>query len=105
ADGSQSSKVGAQCPFFVEQSLRVITSQPFLQLLSVLWVGARLRERNLVRSPGSLDPLPVDDRRTCPPLGSTQNDHGPHWPLRGAVAGSRVLDRRDLVESLIKRGR
>src|SRR6185436_20951789 len=59
--------------------------------------------RHLVRPPGALDGLAVDEPRTRPALRRSQHEHWPGRPLGQATAPGHDLNACDLVEGLVER--
>src|SRR6185437_16760057 len=111
------SELLAEFTAFVEQFVRPVALQPIFELLQMFGI-LEIGERDLMRAPGPLDRLAIDEFRSCPTLGRAEDDHGPARALyvlrlaarpRGALnltnlrqnrierAGERLMDDRRIV--------
>ena len=95
-------ELGSQTALGGEELLRAIALHPLFQLTQVLGLLGELGERHLVRPPGPLDRVTVDDARAGPALRAGKHEHRPARPLaidprtraRSAARGSaRSCDR------------
>ncbi len=96
--GCDSDKFLPQGAGVVEQLLRPVAPQPFLELGTVLVVRPHVGERHLVRSPRSLHRHAVHFARTGPALRRPEDDH--RAPVvEGAVEqlGEAAVDREDVL--------
>ena len=82
-------ELGPQAAFGGEQLLRAIAAHPLFQQTQVLGFFRELGERHLMRAPGALDRLAVDDVRTGPALRRLQHEHRPARPLANAPPAAR----------------
>src|SRR5271169_1666369 len=87
----------------IEELFRLVTFHPLLELGQVLWMLCKIRDRNLMCSPGIFDWLAIDDLWPGPAFGSAQNNHRPSRKRRAASAASRLLDGMNLVEDGVQR--
>jgi hypothetical protein len=95
----------AQRAPLVEQLLGAVAAQPGLELSEVLRIGREPGERHLVRAKRALGGLAVDLPGPRPALRRDQHDHRPAGPgVIAPVAGGR-LERVDLGDDLVQRGR
>ena len=101
----QRGEIGHEPSFVVEQLLRPVTAQPFLQLRTVVAVVAHGGDRYLMRAPCPFDRLPVDLARPGPALRRPEDQHRPALRRRGSVLARSTLYRIDAVERLVQRGR
>ena len=65
---------------FVEQFVRPVALHPVFELLQMFGI-LEIRDRDLMRAPGSLDRLAVDEFRPGPAFGRAEDDHRPARPL------------------------
>ena len=100
--GCQRLQVRAQRPGLVEQLLGPVAAHPGLESLQMVGVGAGLRQRHLMRSPGALDLLSVHLAGAGPALRGAQDDHRPQWSAHLPVHPRCPLNGRDLVERVIE---
>ena len=75
----------AKLAVFVEQFMRAVALHPVFELLEMFGV-LEIGDRNLMRAPGPLDRLAVDEFRSRPALGRAEDDHGPARTLRASVS-------------------
>ena len=66
----------AELAAFVEQFLRPVALHPVFELLQMFGV-LEIGDRHLMRAPGALDRLAVDEFRAGPALGRAEDDHRP----------------------------
>ena len=92
-----------QRPALVEQLLRTVAAQPFVQDPQMLRL-CHVVDRDLVGAPGSLDRQPVHHLGTGPALRRPHHDHGPEWASRALFLSRRSLDFLDLVEDELQQG-
>ncbi len=87
----------------VEELVGPVAAHPAFEQCQVGRVLANLRQRDLVRPPGSLHRYPVYESRSGPPFGRSQNDHGPRRTLRRVLESGRVLDPLDVGHRPLER--
>ena len=104
AAGGEFSQFGPQAAGSIEQLLRAIALQPFLQLLQLLGMMLRIAQGHLVRAERSLHLQPIDELGPGPALGRNQHDHRPVRALGVAAAAGLDLNSANFVDDLIERG-
>src|SRR5579872_7593220 len=105
ARGGKRSELLTKCASFVEQLVRPVALYPIFKLLE-MFGALEIRERDLMRAPGTLDRLAVDEFRPRPTLGRAENDHRPARTLQafGLSAGARLaLNLAKLHQNRIER--
>ena len=96
-------KLVAELTAFVEQFVRAVALHPIFELLDVLGI-LEVRERHLMRAPGPLHRLAVDELRPGPAFWRAEHDHGPARPLHSVRRRTRRnLNLVNLRYDLIKR--
>src|SRR5262252_10153427 len=83
----------------------MIATQPALEPLEVGGVTMYIRERHLMRAPRALDLVSADLLRARPALGGAQHDHRPARKLCFAALARLLLNRADLRNDGVQRGR
>lgn len=68
SDRTERSQFGDEMSLAIEELLRPIAAEPFIEDAQMFGVGLRMSNRDLMGSPGVLYRLAVDDLRTGPSL-------------------------------------
>ena len=95
--------LGPRTALVVEQLVDTVGTHPRFELREMLRLLPHLRQRNLMRAPGSLDGQAVDHLRTGPPLRRAQHDHRPAGTAVLAAGTRATLYRADLAEHVVER--
>ena len=101
--GRQLGQFGHEPAVLVEEFLRLVASQPALELLEML--GRRRRrhgERHLMRPERALDRQTIDEFRSGPAFERSENDHRPARACGVALDAGIVLDLLDLLHHLVE---
>ncbi len=99
------SELVAELAVFVEQFVRAVALHPIFELLQMFGV-LEISDRDLMRAPGTLDWLAVDEFWSCPTLGRAEDDHGPARTLLAFRLTARprgALNLANLRQNRIKR--
>ncbi len=96
---------GAACPARSNSSSGAVALEPGLELLQVLGVVGRIRERHLVRTKRAFDRQAIDDFGARPTLGRLEDKHWPHWPSVVTAFTRVALNLPEAREGLVQRGR
>ena len=100
---SKFGQFGFELAVFLEQLFGLVASHPFFQQLQMPPFVSQIRERHLVRAPGTLRRFAIHLFWSSPTFGTAENDHRPDWaPLEPILARARLND-ADLVEHLVER--
>ena len=94
---------GHELAVFVEQLFRLVAFHPVFELLEVLWFLRKVRDRNLVCSPGTFHWFAIDDFGSRPSLRRAHNDHRPRRQPGPFFASRGLLDRLNFVEHRVHR--
>src|SRR5215470_15946833 len=84
------SEFGHEFAGLIEEFLGCVALHPFFELLDVFRVFSKIRNRNLMSSPGILYGFSVNRFRTRPALRGSQNDHRPQGKVRGVTVSRGV---------------
>src|SRR6185312_1920441 len=95
-------ELGDEPPAIVEQLLRPVRPEPFLQHGAVLGIRSRRVYRHLVRTPGAFDRLAVDGLRSGPALWRSEHDHRGGLPPRVTCTAGLVVDAANLDDGTIE---
>src|SRR5437588_3409851 len=98
-------KVVPQFAAFIKQFVRPVTLHPLFELSNVSCV-AEVSEWHLVRPPGSLHRVTINELWSRPALRRAEDDHWPARsirPFRPATAACSLLDLTDLRQNLVQR--
>ena len=100
----QRGELFTELPSLVEQFLRLVASHPIFELLQMFGL-LEIRDRHLMRAPSTLDRFAIDEFRSGPALGRTENDHRPAWTLQALLRASAggALDVTDLKQNAVER--
>ena len=99
---SELGQLGQEPALVVEELLRPVDPEPFLELLKVLQVLVGIRKRDLVGAEGAFDSLAIDYFGTGPALGGHEDDHRPTRPAVLLAAACLHLNPVDLVDDMIE---
>ena len=104
--GASAASSGLKRARLVEQLLGTVAAQPFLQLLEVLRIRRRIRERHLMRAESALDLLSVDELRARSILwaSAARSSANAAVLLRRARAHRRWISRISLDDPIQRRG-
>ena len=95
----------AELAAFVEQFVRPVALHPIFELLEMFGI-LEIRDRDLMRAPGPLHRLAVDEFWSGPALGRAEHDHGPARTLhafRLTARPRRTLNLANLRQNHIER--
>src|SRR5215472_1308662 len=98
----EGSQVGDELPLGIEQLVRVVATQPFLELGQLFRVLAHIRQRHLVRAEGALHGPAADHLRTRPTLWRAQDDGRPARPLEDSLLAGFSLDRANALIAVVE---
>src|SRR5260370_16710974 len=80
ADWSERLQFSAQPAVRIEKRFRLVTSHPLLKQFQMVWIAARVGDRNLMRAPEAFNLLAVDLLRAGPAFRASEYNHRPFWP-------------------------
>ncbi len=103
--GRERSDLGCKVAVLVEQLFRAVAAHPAFEDAQVFGLGRELGHRHLVGVKRAFDLHTVNLVGAGPSLGRAQHDHRPARPLAKAVLPRIGLDRADLRDDAIERGR
>ena len=87
----------------VEQLLGPVAFHPALKLCDMIRMGRIHDQRHLMGPEGALDLEAINDFRSGPTLGRSQNNHRPTWPGGVVAIAGVLLDPVDVGNCLVQR--
>src|SRR6266550_4892782 len=99
---SQCLQLWNESPVLVEQFLWLVAVHPLFKYFQVCRVGCDIRDRDLVRTPVSLEVVPAHLPWRGPTFGAAQHDHRPPRPHSLSGAPGLFLDLADLQNTMFQ---